>query len=59
MRKDKDKTKSGTKQNPPAKQKQEIDPTELTDEDLSKVSGGIGGGSSDADNFKLIKSGIG
>jgi bacteriocin-like protein len=61
MSKDQGKTKPGTKQNPPAKQKQKVDPTELSDDALNKISGGLGGGSSDtnAEFIKYIKDNIG
>ena len=54
MSKDQGKTKPGTKQNPPGKQKKDVDPTELSEESLNKISGGVGGSSPDS-NAEFIK----
>jgi bacteriocin-like protein len=61
MSKDQGKAKPGAKQNPPNKVKQEVDPTELSEEDLNKISGGVGGGSAGggSDEDKYIKINIG
>jgi hypothetical protein len=59
MSKDQDKTKPGQKENP-GKGKQNVDPTELTDDVLDKVSGGTGSPSADSnsDLFKIFKTNI-
>jgi hypothetical protein len=59
MSKDQGKTQPGQKENP-AKGKQNVDPTELTDDILDKVSGGTGSPSADpnSDLFKIFKNNI-
>jgi hypothetical protein len=59
MSKDQDKTKPGQQENP-GKGKQNVDPTELTDDVLDKVSGGTGSPSADpnSDTFKIFKTNI-